>query len=218
MHVLLVEDEVELAQMLADGLRGEGMDVRVAHDGPRALEQAAATEFDVVVLDRDLPGISGDAVCRTLVRAGSPARILMLTAAGTVSDRVDGLALGADDYLSKPFAYVELVARIHALARRRGGSGSPTVLERHGVRLDVARRLAERDGRPLALTRRELGVLETLLLADGGIVTTRELLEQVWDPYLTPETTAVKVAVYQLRKKLGKPPLIETVPRFGYRL
>ncbi len=218
MHVLLVEDEIELAGMLADGLRGEGMDVRVAHDGARALELAAATEFAVVVLDRDLPGISGDAVCRTLAGSGYSARILMLTAAGTVSDRVDGLTLGADDYLPKPFAYVELVARIHALARRSGASGPPTVLERHGVRLDAARRLAERDGRPLALTRRELGVLEALLLADGGIVTTRELLEQVWDPYLTPGTTAVKVAVYQLRKKLGQPPLIETVPRFGYRL
>ncbi|MER8010890.1 response regulator transcription factor [Streptomyces sp. NPDC094149] len=218
MDVLLVEDEVELAGMLADGLRGEGMDVRVAHDGARALELTAASEFAVVVLDRDLPGISGDAVCRTLVSSGYPARILMLTAAGSVSDRVDGLTLGADDYLAKPFAYVELVARIHALGRRHGAPGPPTVLERKGVRLDTGRRLAERDSRPLALTRKELGVLEVLLLADGGIVTTRELLEQVWDPYLTPETTAVKVAVYQLRRKLGEPPLIETVPRFGYRL
>lgn len=218
MDVLLVEDEVELAQMLADGLRGEGMDVRVAHDGARALELTAATDFDVVVLDRDLPGISGDAVCRTLVASAHPARILMLTASGTISDRVEGLGLGADDYLAKPFAYVELVARVHALARRRGAPASPTVLERRGVRLDTARRLAERDGRPLGLTRKELSVLEVLLAADGGIVTTRELLEQVWDPYLTPETTAVKVAVYQLRRKLGDPPLIDTVPRFGYRL
>jgi DNA-binding response OmpR family regulator len=217
MHVLVVEDEVELAQMLADGLRGEGMEVRTAHDGARALELAAVTDFDVIVLDRDLPGVGGDTVCRTLVALGHLARILMLTAAGTVSDRVDGLSLGADDYLAKPFAYVELVARIHALARR-SGTAPPTVLERYGVRLDTARRLAERDGRPLALTRRELGVLEALLMADGGIITTRELLEQVWDPYLTPETTAVKVAVYQLRRKLGDPPLIETVPRFGYRL
>ncbi|MEU9371827.1 response regulator transcription factor [Streptomyces avermitilis] len=144
--------------------------------------------------------------------------MLRARAAGSVADRVDGLALGADDYLAKPFAYVELVARLHALARRNTSASAPAVLECCGVRLDTARRLAERDGRPLALTRKELGVLEVLLRAEGGIVTTREMLEQVWDPYLTPGTTAVKVAVYQLRKKLGSPPLIETVPRFGYRL
>ncbi|MFG2694793.1 response regulator transcription factor [Kitasatospora sp. NPDC048407] len=216
MRVLVVEDEVALAEMIADGLRAEGIATDTAHDGVRALELAAADAYDVLILDRDLPGMSGDAVCRTLNRSGYPARILMLTAAGTLSDLVDGLAQGADDYLSKPFSYIELLARLRALARR-GPAGTPTVLERRGVRVDTVRRLAERDGRLLRLTPKELGVLEALLTADGGFVTAAELRDTVWET--PPESgSAVKVTVHQLRRKLGEPPLIETAAGFGYRL
>ncbi|MFE2727308.1 response regulator transcription factor [Kitasatospora sp. NPDC059327] len=217
MHVLVVDDERELADMIAEGLRGEGMDADTAYDGARALELAATRPVDVMVLDRDLPVLSGDAVCRSLRAQGSPVRVLMLTAAGTVADLVDGFALGADDYLAKPFSYLELVSRVQALGRR-GGSGAPTVLERHGVRLDTTRRIVERDGRPLRLTLKEYGVLEALLAADGGVVSPQALIEQVWDPHQPPSGTAVKVTVHQLRRKLGDPPLIETVPKFGYRL
>jgi DNA-binding response OmpR family regulator len=216
MRVLVVEDEVVLAEMIADGLRAEGIAANTAHDGARALEMAAATAYDVLVLDRDLPGMSGDAVCRTLNMSGHPARILMLTAAGTLSDIIDGLSQGADDYLTKPFSYLELLARLRALGRR-GPAGTPTVLERRGVRVDTVRRLAERDGRLLRLTPKELGVLEALLAADGGFVTATELRGTVWET--PPESgSAVKVTVHQLRRKLGDPPLIETVPGFGYRL
>ncbi|WP_413114979.1 response regulator transcription factor [Streptomyces sp. CY1] len=216
MRVLVVEDEKELAEMIADGLRDEGMEADIAHDGSTALQMTAATDYNVIMLDRDLPVMSGDAVCRTLTTSGYPARILMLTAAGTLEDIVDGLGQGADDYLSKPFAYLELIARLYALARR-GPSGAPTVLERHGVRLDTVRRLAERDGRFLAVTPKEFGILEALLEADGGILSATDLLNAVWDT--PPESrSAVKVTVHQLRRKLGTPPLIETVPGFGYRL
>ncbi|MFJ6655739.1 response regulator transcription factor [Streptomyces sp. NPDC091377] len=216
MRVLVVEDETELAEMIAEGLRGEGMTADTAHDGATALQRTAANDYHVIVLDRDLPVMSGDAVCRTLAAGGYPARILMLTAAGTLSDIVDGLGQGADDYLSKPFSYLELVARLRALARR-GPSGAPTVLERHGVRLDTVRRLAERDGRLLALTPKEFGTLEVLLEADGGILSPGELLDAVWESPPRSRST-VKVTVHQLRRKLGAPPLIETVPGFGYRL
>ncbi|MFF9075756.1 response regulator transcription factor [Streptomyces sp. NPDC014872] len=216
MRVLIVEDEEELAEMIADGLRGEGMSADVAHDGATALQMASATSYDVLVLDRDLPVVGGDAVCRTLNAAGYPARMMMLTAAGALSDIVDGLGQGADDYLTKPYSYIELVARLRALGRR-GPAGAPTVLERHGVRVDTVRRLAERDGRLLRLTPKELGVLEALLEADGGILTPAQLLDAAWQT--PPESrSAVKVTVHQLRRKLGEPPVIETVPGFGYRL
>ncbi|MFI2471635.1 response regulator transcription factor [Streptomyces globisporus] len=218
MRVLIVEDEEELADVLAEGLRGEGMRCDVAHDGAHALELCAEHDYDVLVLDRDLPVVHGDAVCRTLNATGYGARILMLTAAGTLSDLVDGLGLGADDYLAKPYSYIELVARLRALARRATGAALLTVLTRHGVSVDTVRRRAERDGRPLRLTPRELGVLEILLAADGAPVSARELLERLWDPHLDPASGVVKVTVHQLRRKLGEPPLITTDPGFGYRL
>ncbi|GAA3370115.1 response regulator transcription factor [Streptomyces antimycoticus] len=217
MRVLVIEDEEELAGMIAEGLRAAGMAADVALDGGRAMEMAAAADYDVLVLDRDLPGIHGDAVCRMLGTSGYPARILMLTAAGSLSDIVDGLDQGADDYLSKPFSYAELIARLQALARR-GPSGTPTVLERHDLRLDTLRRIAERDGRLLRLTPKELGVLEALMSADGAPLRARDLLEMVWDCDTDPLSTTVKVTVHQLRRKLGDPPVIETVPGFGYRL
>ncbi|WP_413798333.1 response regulator transcription factor [Streptomyces iranensis] len=217
MRVLVIEDEEELAGMIAEGLRAAGMAADVALDGGRAMEMAAAADYDVLVLDRDLPGIHGDAVCRMLGTTGYPARILMLTAAGSLSDIVDGLGQGADDYLSKPFSYAELIARLRALARR-GPSGTPTVLERHDLRLDTVRRIAERDGRLLRLTPKELGVLEALMSADGAPLRARDLLEMVWDCDADPLSTTVKVTVHQLRRKLGDPPVIETVPGFGYRL
>ncbi|MCX4233615.1 response regulator transcription factor [Streptomyces sp. NPDC020707] len=217
MRVLVVEDEEDLAEMIADGLRSSGIVADVAVDGGRAMEMAAAAEYDVLVLDRDLPVVHGDAVCRMLHTAGYPARILMLTAAGSLADLVDGLGKGADDYLAKPFSYVELVARLQALARR-GPSGTPTVLERHGLRLDTVRRFAERDGRLLRLTPKELGVLGALMSADGAPLRPADLLDRVWDCATDPESTTVKVTVHQLRRKLGPPPLIETVPGFGYRL
>ncbi len=217
MRVLVVEDEEELAGMIAEGLRAAGMAADVALDGGRAMEMAAAVDYDVLVLDRDLPGIHGDAVCRMLGTTGYPARILMLTAAGALSDIVDGLGQGADDYLSKPFSYAELIARLRALARR-GPSGTPTVLERRGLRLDTVRRIAERDGRLLRLTPKELGVLEALMSADGAPLRSRDLLEMVWDCDTDPLSTTAKVTVHQLRRKLGDPPVIETVPGLGYRL
>ncbi|MEE4599450.1 response regulator transcription factor [Streptomyces sp. DSM 41524] len=217
MRVLVIEDEEELAGMIAEGLRAAGMAADVALDGGRALEMAAAADYDVLVLDRDLPGIHGDTLCRMLGTTGYPARILMLTAAGSLSDIVDGLGQGADDYLSKPFSYAELIARLQALARR-GPSGTPTVLERHDLRLDTVRRIAERDGRLLRLTPKELGVLEALMSADGAPLRARDLVEMIWGCDTDPLSTTVKVTVHQLRRKLGDPPVIETVPGFGYRL
>ncbi|MEU9381449.1 response regulator transcription factor [Streptomyces sp. NPDC048279] len=217
MRILIVEDQEELAMMIADGLRAEGMSADLAHDGGRALEMASATDYDVLVLDRDLPVLDGDAVCRTLNAMGHPARILMLTAAGTLNDIVEGLGQGADDYLTKPFSYLELVARLRALGRR-GPAGTPTVLERRGIRVDTVRRLAERDGKLLRLTPKELGVLEALLEADGSPLRPSDLLQLVWDTDTDPASTIAKVTVHQLRRKLGDPPLIETVPGFGYRL
>jgi DNA-binding response OmpR family regulator len=218
MRVLIVEDETELATMLAEGLRGEGMNCDIAHDGVRALEMTAATSYDVLILDRDLPQLSGDAVCRALNTAGHPARILMLTAAGALTDLVDGLGQGADDYMAKPFSYLELVARLRALGRRGSGASTATVLSRRGVNLDTVRRVAEREGRPLRLTPRELGVLELLLAADGAPVTTEELRDSLWDAALDPATTAVRVTVHSLRRKMGDPPLVSHDPGFGYRL
>ena len=217
MRVLLVEDEPELADVLADGLRREGYAVEVARDGAAALSSLAAADVDLMILDRDLPVLSGDAVCRALRDQGHPVRILMLTAAGTLDDRVAGLDLGADDYLPKPFAYVELLARLRALGRR-APAGSGTVREAAGVRVDTVRRIAERDGRPLALTRKEYGVLEALLAADGGWVDADELRDEVWDDGGLRSRGVVKAAVHTLRRKLGAPDPIESAPGLGYRI
>lgn len=216
MRVLVVEDHVELANDIADGLRDQGIGADVAYDGSAAIEKAVLTRYDVVVLDRDLPRIHGDAVCATLVGSGSRARILMLTAAGTVADRVDGLTLGADDYLIKPFAFEELVARVRTLARRE--PAPPPVLVRGDIVLDRARRRVSRAGQPVPLSRKELAVLEELLVADGAVVSTEELLERVWDENADPFTRTVTVTLFRLRTKLGEPDPIETVIGSGYRL
>ncbi len=215
-RVLVVEDQKTLANRIAEGLRDQGMAVDVAYDGAAAVEVTALTRYDVVVLDRDLPRVHGDAVCASLVAGPSPARILMLTAAAAVEDRVDGLNLGADDYLAKPFAFAELVARVHALARR--SPSTPPVISRGELTLDRARRRASRAGRPVTLTRKEFGVLEAVLTADGAVVSAEELLERVWDEHADPFSNTVSVTMARLRRKLGEPPLIETVIGSGYRL
>jgi DNA-binding response OmpR family regulator len=216
-RVLLVEDHEKLATSVAAGLRREGMAVDIALDGEAGLERALVVDYDVVVLDRDLPGLHGDDVCRSLVMEESPSRVLMLTAAGAVDDKVDGLALGADDYLAKPFAFAELVARIRALARRSRPSLPPQLA--HGdLRLDPARRIATRAGQRLALSPKEFAVLEFLLSAQGAVVSAEQLLEKVWDEFADPFTTTVKSTVNRLRVKLGDPPVIETVPGAGYRI
>jgi DNA-binding response OmpR family regulator len=217
MRVLLVEDHVELAQTLAGGLRREGIAVDLAHDAREAFAHVAVTDYDVLVLDRDLPDVSGDEVCRSLVADGRESKVLMLTAAGSVEDRVRGLRLGADDYMPKPFAFAELVARIRALGRRSGSPLAP-VLEHDDLRVDPAHRVATRAGEPLALTPKELALLEYLLGARGRVVSAEELLERVWDENANPFTTTVKVTIRRLRAKLGEPPVIETVARAGYRI
>jgi DNA-binding response OmpR family regulator len=217
MRVLLVEDHQELAETVADVLRGEGMAVDLALDGQAALDRAAVNGYDVIVLDRDLPGVHGDEVCRSLAAGGSPSRVLMLTAAGSVEDRVDGLELGADDYLPKPFAFTELTARIRALGRRCGPA-LPAVLACTDLRVDPARRTAIRAGRRLPLSPKEFAVLEYLLAARGRIVPAEELLERVWDEAADPFTATVKVTIGRVRAKLGNPPLIETVREAGYRI
>jgi len=217
MRVLVVEDHVELANDIADGLRDQGIGADVAYDGSLAIEKAMLTRYDVVVLDRDLPRIHGDAVCAAIVSAGpARARILMLTASGTVADRVDGLMLGADDYLIKPFAFAELVARVRTLARRE--PAAPPLLVRGDLVLDRARRRVSRAGRPVPLSRKELGVLEELLVADGAVVSAEDLLERVWDENADPFTRTVTVTMGRLRSKLGEPDPIETVVGSGYRL
>jgi DNA-binding response OmpR family regulator len=215
-RVLLVEDHPKLATTVAAGLRREGMAVDVTFDGNDALVHVAGTRYDVVVLDRDLPGVHGDEVCRTLVADGCTCRVLMLTAAGTVADRVEGLGLGADDYLAKPFAFAELVARIRALARRPAPV-LPPVLTHGDLSLDTGRRVAVRAGHTLALGPKELGVLERLLAAHGRVLSTEELLDTVWDEMTDPFTKTVKVTVSRLRAKLGDPPIIQTVSN-GYRI
>ena len=215
-RVLVVEDHAALANRIGEGLRDAGFAVDVVYDGAAALESTTSTDYDVVVLDRDLPAVHGDRVCRRLVRDGSPGRILMLTAAADVEDRVDGLELGADDYLGKPFAFPELIARIRALGRR--GPGSPAVVQRGDLVVDRARHRASRAGVPLTLTRKEFGVLECLADADGAAVSAEELLEHVWDAHADPFSNTVAVTVGRLRRKLGVPPLIETVVGVGYRL
>jgi DNA-binding response OmpR family regulator len=216
--VLVVEDEVPLAEAVARGLRRVGMAVDVAHDGDLGLEKAMMTRYDVLVLDRDLPGRSGDDVCRRLAAEGSLTRVLMLTAAGGLADRVEGLELGADDYLGKPFAFEELVARVRALGRRATPAAPPVLAGPGEVSLDPARRTATRHGVALDLTRKEFGVLEELLRAGGAVVSSEELLERVWDEHADPLTTIVRVTVMTLRKKLGDPPVVQTVVGAGYRL
>ena len=217
MRVLLVEDEERLASTIARGLRREGMAVDVVLDGAAALEKTALNSYDVVVLDRNLPKVHGDAVCRELVRRESLARILMLTAAGAIKDRVIGLDLGADDYLPKPFALSELVARIRALGRRAVPALSP-VLASGDITLDPAKHVAQRDGRDLNLTKKEFGVLEVLLSAEGRVVSAEELLEKAWDENADPFTNVVRVTIMTLRRKLGDPPLIETIAGVGYKI
>ena len=214
--MLVVEDHLALADRVGEGLRDAGFAVDVVYDGAAALESTASVDYDVVVLDRDLPTVHGDRVCRELVRAGSPSRILMLTAAAEVDDRVDGLELGADDYLGKPFAFHELVARIRALGRR--GPGTPAVIQCGDLTVDRARHRASRRGVPLALTRKEFGVLDCLAAANGAPVSAVQLLEHVWDANADPFSNTVAVTLTRLRRKLGDPPLIETVVGVGYRL
>jgi DNA-binding response OmpR family regulator len=216
MRVLVVEDQAELADDIADGLRDQGIGADVAYDGSAAIEKALLNAYDVVVLDRDLPRIHGDAVCASLVGSPSQARILMLTAAGTVGDRVDGLNLGADDYLTKPFAFAELVARVRSLARR--SPPAAPVIARGDIVLDRARRRVSRAGRPVPLNRKELGVLEELLIADGGIRIAEDLFERVWDESTDLFSRTVTVTIGRLRRKLGEPDPIETVIGVGYRL
>jgi DNA-binding response OmpR family regulator len=217
MRVLVIEDDDELAQAIGVGLRQERMAVDVATCGATGLEYALVTDYDVIVLDRDLPGRHGDEVCAQVVQAGRRSRVLMLTAAATVEDRVDGLGLGADDYLPKPFAFAELVARLRALLRRAQPPLAP-VLTSGDLRLDPARRSASRGGRALDLGPKEFGVLELLLAAQGRVVSAEELLERVWDEMADPFTTAVKVTISRLRRKLGDPPVIETLAQAGYRI
>ena len=211
---MVVEDHVILAGRIAQGLRQAGMAVDASHDGAAALAAASKTAYDVIVLDRDLPVVHGDQVCRRL--AGSGPRILMLTAAAQVDERVDGLELGADDYLGKPFVFAELVARVRALSRR--APSAPPVLRRGDLVVDRARHRASRGSRPLSLTRKEFGVLEMLLAADGAVVSAEQLLEHVWDAELDPFSNIVSVTLTRLRRKLGEPPLIETVIGKGYRM
>jgi DNA-binding response OmpR family regulator len=214
MRVLVAEDHATLARRIAQGLSQAGMAVDAVHDGAAALDAAGQTAYDVIVLDRDLPVVHGDRVCRTL--AGGGPRILMLTAAAGVEDRVDGLELGADDYLGKPFAFTELVARVRALARR--APSAPPVLHHGDLTVDRARHRAARGGRPLSLTRKEFAILELLLAADGALVSAEEMLEHGWDANADPFSNIVSVTMARLRRKLGEPPLIETVVGKGYRM
>jgi two-component system response regulator VanR len=217
MRVLVAEDEPRVADAIARGLRRHGAAVDVSGDGAGALSKARVNPYDVVVLDRDLPELHGDDVCRALNAEQPDTKVLMLTAARSTDDVVAGLALGADDYLSKPFRFEELVARIHALARRRGGA-RPAVLERGDLVLDPLRRTVTRDGRGVTLAPKEFGVLEVLLEADGAVVSSEALLERVWDENVDPFTTIVRMTIMTLRRKLGGPPVIHTVVGAGYRL
>ena len=213
----MVEDFEPMARAIVIMLRREGMAVDVVYDGGQALDHLARTRYDVVVLDRDLPGVRGDEVCRRLSAGRSPSRILMLTAAGSLGDRVDGLDMGADDYMAKPFDFPELIARVRALGRRTAVP-LPTVLTRGDIRLDPASRVASRAGRRLALSAKEFAVLEYLLACPGRVVSAEELLERVWDEAADPFTTAVKQTMYRLRARLGDPPVIHTVREGGYQI
>jgi DNA-binding response OmpR family regulator len=217
MRVLIAEDERRLADAIARGLRREGMAVDVAPDGAEALLKARVVRYDVVVLDRDLPGVHGDEVCREVRGERPETGILMLTAAGTLEDLVEGLSLGADDYLSKPFRFAELVARIHALARRTTPS-RPPILRYGELELDPARRQLTRSGIPIGLARKEFGVLEILMTAEGATISAEELIERVWDEHIDPFTNVVRMTIMTLRRKLGDPPVVETVIGVGYRM
>ena len=217
MRVLVVEDQRRLAEAVAEGLRREGMAVDVSYDGADALTHVAVNTYDVVVLDRDLPAVHGDQVCRALVDRHAEARVLMLTAASTIADRVEGLELGADDYLPKPFEFAELVARVRALGRRPGAAVPPK-LERGDLTLDSSRRVAFRGDRRLLLSPKEFALLEYLLAADGRVVSAEELLARVWDEAADPFTSTVKTTIGRLRAKLGEPAVIETVREAGYRI
>jgi len=217
MRVLVAEDERRLADAIARGLRREGMAVDVAPDGDEALLKARLIRYDVLVLDRDLPGTHGDAVCQTVRGERPETRIIMLTAAGDLEDLVEGLSLGADDYMAKPFRFAELVARIRALGRRATPS-RPPVLSHRDLELDPARRSVTRAGEPIELARKELAVLETLMSADGATVSAEELLERVWDEHADPFTNVVRMTIMTLRRKLGEPQVVETVIGVGYRM
>jgi DNA-binding response OmpR family regulator len=217
MRVLVAEDEPLLADNIAAGLRRRSMAVDVCYDGDAALERVTTHRYDVVILDRDLPKVHGDEICRRIVAEGGETRVLMLTAASAIRDRADGLDLGADDYLTKPFAFAELVARVGSLGRR-ARAALPPVLERAGITLDLPRRQASRDGLLLPLAPKEFAVLEVLMRAGDTVVSAEELLEKAWDEHADPFTNAVRVAVMTLRRKLGDPPVIETVPGAGYRI
>src|SRR6201986_2035710 len=216
-RVLIAEDELRLADAIARGLRRQGFAVDLAPDGEQALVKSRVVRYDVLVLDRDLPGVHGDDVCRVVREERPDTGILMLTAAGALEDVIEGLSLGADDYLPKPFRFAELVARIHALARRTPPS-RPPVLMQGDIELDPARRLVSRGGQPVELTRKEFGVLEVLMDADGATVSAEELLERVWDEHTDPFTNVVRMTIMTLRRKLGDPPVVETVIGVGYRM
>jgi DNA-binding response OmpR family regulator len=216
-RVLVVEDHPRLASTVAKVLRREGMAVDVSYDGSDAIFRTNVVRYDVVVLDRDLPGVHGDDVCRSLVAAGQTTGVLMLTAAGAVEDRIEGLGIGADDYLAKPFHLDELVARVRALSRRARPALPPTLV--HGdIELDSSRRLVRRGGEPIVLGAKEFAVLELLLGADGAVVRTEEILERAWDDAVDPFTNTVRMTISRLRAKLGDPPVIDTVTPIGYRL
>ncbi|KAB2350744.1 response regulator transcription factor [Actinomadura rudentiformis] len=217
MRVLVVEDERLLADAIAEWLRDEAHAVDLAYDGAAALERVAVNDYDVVVLDRDLPLVHGDEVCRELAEAESVVRVLMLTAAAEVTDRVEGLGIGADDYLTKPFAFPELAARVQALGRR-SRPAAPPVLRRAGITLDPARREVFRDGRYVPLARKEFAVLAELLRAEGTVVSAERLLEKAWDEHADPFTGAVRLTILKLRRKLADPPVVETVKGVGYRI
>ncbi|GIF71193.1 transcriptional regulatory protein CutR [Asanoa siamensis] len=216
-RVLVVEDERLLADAVGEGLRREALAVDVVYDGDAALERLGVNDYDVLVLDRDLPVVHGDDVCRAVVASGADTRVLMLTAAVDVADRVAGLGLGADDYLPKPFAFAELVARVRALGRR-ARPAAPPLLSRAGLVLDPGRRDVTRDGRSVALSRKEFAVLEELLRADGAVVSAEQLLERAWDEHIDPFTNVLRVTVMTLRRKLGEPQVVLTVPGVGYQI
>jgi DNA-binding response OmpR family regulator len=216
-RVLVVEDARPLADIIAEGLRDQGMAVDVAYDGTEAAAKLGATDYHVVVLDRDLPGVHGDTLCRMVVEGSNPAMMLMLTASGSPGERVSGLGLGADDYLAKPFHFPELVLRVRALARRQPDA-KPRILVAGNVELDPLRHTVTRQGHPIDLSAKEFGVLETLMRADHAVLSAEDLLEQVWDEFADPFTNTVLVTLSRLRRKLGDPQVIETVPNVGYRI
>jgi DNA-binding response OmpR family regulator len=216
-RVLVVEDSHRLADVIVEGLRDQGMAVDVAYDGREGARRLDTNVYDVAVLDRDLPGIHGDTLCQMIADGENPAMVLMLTASGAPGDRVSGLALGADDYLAKPFHFPELVLRIRALARRQP-TARARIFRSAGIELNPLRHVATRNGRHLNLTAKEFGVLEALMRVNHAVLSAEALLEQVWDEYADPFTNTVPVTISRLRRKLGDPPVVETVPTVGYRI